>query len=71
MKKRTCIKGYTKRQQAFDQFASRMAGVVDDDQTKERRARRRARLILAERKRRVYAKLSGTGARECARRVAR
>ena len=71
MKKRTCVNGYTKSRQFMDaNLASHRAGVVPGAESPaERAARRLKRNRQYEAKRRLFARLSGRGARECARRA--
>lgn len=68
MKKRTIVKGYTKSMQWFDAVASRTSGVLDNSNSREAIANRQIREHNYERKRAKYARLSGIGASECARR---
>lgn len=70
MKKRTCKPGYTKFQQRMAAFLLTQTGVVPGAESPaERAARRLKRNRQYEAKRRLFAKLSGRGARECARRA--
>lgn len=71
-KKRTCQHGYTKSHSFFDRMAATKAGVVDGSNTPMLRSLMRGqREARYEKKRLAYAKQSGLGARECARRAAR